>query len=102
MAGKPQESDRRMSPDLPRGTIDLIGGELNVDEPRLRTNKTLQSLHQCSVGYHPCHTDDLAMKAYPCKVQSRTQARTGDAIKQTRSRDGVSQTNKRQHCSMTE
>jgi hypothetical protein len=60
-------SDRRMSPDLPRCTVNLIGGELDVDEPRLRTNGTLQSPHHCSIGYHPCHTNDLAMKAYPCK-----------------------------------
>jgi hypothetical protein len=59
--------DRRMSPNLPRGKVNLIGGELDVDEPRLRTIGTLQSLHHCSVGYHPCHTDDLATKAYPCK-----------------------------------
>jgi hypothetical protein len=56
-----------MSPDLPRGTVNLIGGELDVDEPRLRMNRTSQSLHHCSVGYHSCHTNDLAMKAYPCK-----------------------------------
>jgi hypothetical protein len=56
-----------MSPDVPRGMVNLIGGELDVDEPRLWTIGTSQSLHHCSVGYHPCHTDDLAMKAYPCK-----------------------------------
>jgi hypothetical protein len=60
--------DRRMSPDLLRGMVNLIGGELDVDEPRLLTNRTSQSLHHCSVGYHLCHTDDLAMKAYPCKL----------------------------------
>jgi hypothetical protein len=54
-------------PDLPRGMVNLIGGELNVDDPRLRTNRTLQLLHHCSVGYHPCHTNNLAMKACPCK-----------------------------------
>jgi hypothetical protein len=32
--------DRRMSPDLPRGTVNLIGGELDVDKLRLRTNRT--------------------------------------------------------------
>jgi hypothetical protein len=47
--------------------INLIGGELDVDDLRLRTNRTLQSLYHCSVGYHPCHMNDLAMKAYPCK-----------------------------------
>jgi hypothetical protein len=59
--------DRRMSPDLPRGTRNLIGEELDVDDTRLRTNRTSQSLHHCSVGYHPCHMNDLTMKAYPCK-----------------------------------
>jgi hypothetical protein len=59
--------DRRLSPDLPRGTVNFIGGELNVDDPRLRTNRTPQLLHHYSVGYHPCHTNDLATKAYPCK-----------------------------------
>jgi hypothetical protein len=88
-----------MSPDLPRGTVNLIGGELDVDEPRLRTNRTSQSLHHCSVGYHPCHTDDLAMKL---QAQSRTQARTGDAIKQTWLREGVSQTDEQRHCLMTD
>jgi hypothetical protein len=56
-----------MSPDLPRGTVNLIGGELDVDDPRLGSNRTLQSLHHCSIGYHPYHTNDLATKAYPCK-----------------------------------
>jgi hypothetical protein len=60
-------SDRRMSPDLPRGTVNLIGGQLNVNEPRLQMIGTSQSLHHCSVGYHPCHTDDFTTKAYPCK-----------------------------------
>jgi hypothetical protein len=60
-------TDRRMSPDLQRGMVNLIGGELDVDKPRVRTNGTSQSLHHCSVGYYPCHTDDLAMKAYPYK-----------------------------------
>jgi hypothetical protein len=59
--------DRRLSPDHPRGTVNLIGGELDVDDPRLRTNRTLQSLHHCSIGYHLCHTNDLAIMAYPCK-----------------------------------
>jgi hypothetical protein len=56
-----------MSPDLPRGTVNLIGGELDVDDPRLRTNRTSQSLHHYSIGYPPCHMNDLATKAYPCK-----------------------------------
>jgi hypothetical protein len=62
-----EKSDRRLSPDLPRGKVNLIGGELDVDDPRLRMNRTLQSLHHCSVGYHPCYTNDLATKAYPYK-----------------------------------
>jgi hypothetical protein len=61
------QGDRRLSPDLSRGAVNLIGGELDVDDPRLRMNRTLQSLHHCSVGYHPCHTSDLTTKAYPCK-----------------------------------
>jgi hypothetical protein len=59
--------DSRLSPDLSRGTVNLIGGELDVDDPRLRTIRTPQSLHHCFVGYHPCHMNDLSMKAYPCK-----------------------------------
>jgi hypothetical protein len=59
--------DRRLNPDLPRGTVNLIGAELEIDDPRPRTNRTPQSLHHCSVGKHPCHTNDLATKAYPCK-----------------------------------
>jgi hypothetical protein len=56
-----------MSPDLSRSTVNLIGGELDVDEPRLQMKRTSQSLHYYSIGYHPCHTNDLATKAYPCK-----------------------------------
>jgi hypothetical protein len=26
---------------------------LDVDDPRIRANKSLQSLHHCSTGYHP-------------------------------------------------
>jgi hypothetical protein len=59
--------DKRLSPDLPRGTVNLIGGELDVDDLRLRTNRTSRSLHYCSVGYHPCHTNDFTTKVYPCK-----------------------------------
>jgi hypothetical protein len=54
-----------MSPDFPRGTVNLIGGELDVDETRIRMKQNLAIttplLHWSS------HTDDLAMKAYPCK-----------------------------------
>jgi hypothetical protein len=31
----------------------LIGGDLDVDDSRLQTNDSLQSLHHCSIGYHP-------------------------------------------------
>jgi hypothetical protein len=30
-------------------------------------NRTTQSLHHCSIGYHPCHMNDLTMKVYHCK-----------------------------------
>jgi hypothetical protein len=30
-----RKSDRRLNPDLPRGTVNLIGGELDVDDPKL-------------------------------------------------------------------
>jgi hypothetical protein len=56
-----------MSLDLSRGTVNLICGELDVDDLRLRTNRTSQSLHHSSVGYHPYHMNNLTMKAYPCK-----------------------------------
>jgi hypothetical protein len=29
----------------------LIGGDLDIDDPRLRTNGSSQSLHHYSVGY---------------------------------------------------
>jgi hypothetical protein len=58
--------------------VNLIDGELDVDEPRLRTIKTLQSLHHFSIGYHPCHTPDLTTKAYPCK---RNQEHTQESDK---------------------
>jgi hypothetical protein len=64
--------DRRMSPDLPRGTVNLIGGELDVDDPRLRTNRTSQSLHHCSIGYHPRHMNDLTMKLIPASAIKNT------------------------------
>jgi hypothetical protein len=31
------------------------------------SERTSQSLHHCSIGYHPCHMDELSTKAYPCK-----------------------------------
>jgi hypothetical protein len=54
-------------PDLPWGRITWLGGDLDVDDQRLRANESSQSLHHYSVGYHSWHTSDLATKAYPCK-----------------------------------
>jgi hypothetical protein len=44
-----------------------LGGDLDVDDPRLRVNGSSQSLCHCSIGYSPLHTSDLATKAYPYK-----------------------------------
>jgi hypothetical protein len=50
--------DSRMSPDLPRGTGKLIGGDLDVDDEGFeqRRFEPMQSLHHGSVGYQPVHT----------------------------------------------
>jgi hypothetical protein len=47
-----------MSPDLPRGTGKLIGGDLDVDDEgsEQRWFEPVQSLHHGSVGYQPMHT----------------------------------------------
>jgi hypothetical protein len=47
-----------MSPDLPRGTGKLIGGELDIngEGSEQRRFKLIQSLHHGSVGYQPVHT----------------------------------------------
>jgi hypothetical protein len=47
-----------MSPDLPRGTSKLIGGDLNVDDEgsEQRQFEPMQSLHHDSIGYQPVHT----------------------------------------------
>jgi hypothetical protein len=47
-----------MSPDLPRGTSKLIGGDLDVDYERSeqRQFEPMQSLHHSSVGCQPVHT----------------------------------------------
>jgi hypothetical protein len=58
--------DSRMSPDLPRGTGKSIGGDLDVDDEgsEQRRFEPVQSLHHCSVGYQPMHTQiGLAKKA---------------------------------------
>jgi hypothetical protein len=47
--------------------ITWLGGDLDVDDPRLQANGSSQSLHQGSVGYHPLHMSDLTTKVYPCK-----------------------------------
>jgi hypothetical protein len=49
-----------------RVSIIWLGGDFDVDDPRLQANVSLQSLHRCSID-HPCHTSDLASKTYPCK-----------------------------------
>jgi hypothetical protein len=47
-----------MSPDLPRGTGKLIGGDLDIDDEgsEQRQFEPMQPLHQGSVGYQPMHT----------------------------------------------
>jgi hypothetical protein len=55
-----------MSPDLPRGTGKLIGGDLDIDDEgsEPRRFKSVQSLHHDSVGYQPvCTRIGLAKKA---------------------------------------
>jgi hypothetical protein len=44
-----------------------LGGDHDIDDPRLRADRSSQSLHHLSIGYHPRHTSDLTTKAYPCK-----------------------------------
>jgi hypothetical protein len=50
--------DSRMSPNLPRGTGKLIGGDLDVDDEgsEQRRFEPVQSLHHGSIGYQPMHT----------------------------------------------
>jgi hypothetical protein len=60
-------TDRRQRLNLPLGRITWLGGDLDIDNPKLRANDSSQSLHQCSVGYQPWHMSDLATKAYLCK-----------------------------------
>jgi hypothetical protein len=67
-----------MSPNLPRGTGKLIGGDLDNDDKgsEQRRFEPVQSLHHGSIGYQHVHTRiGLAKKAM--SLQSRTQARTG-------------------------
>jgi hypothetical protein len=53
--------------DLSWGRITWLGGYLNIDDPMQQANRSSQTLHQSSVGYHPCHISDLAIESYPCK-----------------------------------
>jgi hypothetical protein len=50
--------DSRMSPDLPRGTGKLIGGDFDVDDEasEQRWFEPVQSLHHDSIGYQPART----------------------------------------------
>jgi hypothetical protein len=60
-----------MSPDLSRGMGKLIGGDLNIDDEGFeeRQFEPMQSLHHCSVGYQPVHTQiGLAKKAMSLQV----------------------------------
>jgi hypothetical protein len=53
---RPYKNGYLMIEDEARSSVrydNLIGGDLDVDDPRLRTNDSSQSLHHCSVGYHP-------------------------------------------------
>jgi hypothetical protein len=60
-----------MSPDLPRGTGKLIGGDLNVDDEGSKQHRfePVQSLHPGSIGYQPmCTQIGLAKKAMSLQV----------------------------------
>jgi hypothetical protein len=60
-----------MSPDLPRGTGKLIGGDLDIDDEgsEQRRFKPVQSLNHGSVGYQPVRTRiSLAKKAMSLQV----------------------------------
>jgi hypothetical protein len=55
-----------MSPDLPRGTSQSIGEDLDVDDEgsEQRRFEPVQSLHHDSIGYQPVRTQiGLAKKA---------------------------------------
>jgi hypothetical protein len=58
--------DSRMSPDLSRGTVKSVGGDLDVDDEGFEQHRfePVQSLHHGSVGYQPVRTQiGLAKKA---------------------------------------
>jgi hypothetical protein len=58
--------DSRMSPDLSRGTVKSVGGDLDVDDEGSEQHRfePVQSLHHGSVGYQPVRTQiGLAKKA---------------------------------------
>jgi hypothetical protein len=81
--------------------ITWLGGDLDVDDPRLRANGSSQSLHHYSVGYHPWHTSDLATKAYTYK---RNQEHKQEQVECNQNcvdyELGVSQTDERRYCSV--
>jgi hypothetical protein len=58
--------DSRMSPDLSRGTVKSVGGDLDVDDEGSEQHRfePVQSLHHGFVGYQPVRTQiGLAKKA---------------------------------------
>jgi hypothetical protein len=60
-----------MNPDLPRGTIKSIGGDLDVDDEGSEQHRfePVQSLHHSSVGYQPVRIRiGLAKKAMSLHV----------------------------------
>jgi hypothetical protein len=60
-----------MSPDLPRGTGKLIGGDLDVDDEgsEQRRFELVQSIHHGSVGYQPMHTR-IGLTKKPMSLQA--------------------------------
>jgi hypothetical protein len=94
--------DRWRRLDLSWCRITWLGRYLNVDDPMQEANRSSQTLHQSSVGYHPCHIRNLAHRVLSLQAQSRTQATTGRTQpKLYWSQDGVSQTDEQWYCSMT-
>jgi hypothetical protein len=60
-----------MSPDLPRGTGKLIGGDLDVDDEgsEQRRFEHVQSIHHGSSGYQPVHTR-IGLTKEPMSLQA--------------------------------
>jgi hypothetical protein len=44
-----------LRPNISWGVIIWFDGDLNIDDPRLRSNAYSQSVHDCVIGYHPWH-----------------------------------------------